>query len=98
MNDAIRHELQVVVGSLSAAFGGEEHRRALFDQKAQEGECLPAELEGIGGQVAELGHGIQKDALRFKGLDLRDNLMGSWLSLHLGRGEDIVAFDFGEEG
>jgi hypothetical protein len=44
MNDAIRHELQVVVGSLGAAFGGEEHRSALFDQKAQEGERLSAEL------------------------------------------------------
>jgi hypothetical protein len=39
-----------------------------------------------------------KDPLWFKGLDLRDNLMGGWLSFHLCRGEDIVAFDLGEEG
>src|SRR5260370_29817897 len=98
VDDAVAHKLEVVIRSGAAAFGGIEDGGPLLDEKPQEGEDLFAELERIGGKVAELRHGIEKDPLRLQMRDLLLDLPGHLLAFDFGTRKNMIGLHFGEKG
>ena len=97
LEDAVGHEAQIAVRGLRGRLRGKEQGHPLFGEKAQEGQHLLAELEGVAGEQAELGHAVQKDAPGLLLLNLFDDSLRERFALHLGRGEQVVGLHLGEE-
>jgi hypothetical protein len=96
LDNAVGHELQVIVRHGHAVLRGQQHRSAAFSQEAQEREHLLAKLENVGGEIAELRERVQKDAGRLLLADDGGDAAGDRLSLDLGWREDIVGLHFRE--